>query len=299
MIRTSLKYFMAVARLGSIRAASSQLHVAQSAVSRQIQSLEYQLRSVLLERQTNGVALTEAGRILYEFGRKAEFDTSQMQSELDSLQGMLRGHVRVAAIEAMIPNVLPHSIGQFRARYPGITFAIEAAPSAHITSLVNDGGADIGIGLNARPGPDFNVVSSMPQKLVAVTNAAHPLALLESVTLHDLARWPMALAPQPSASRVIFDEACRAADLKITPAVETNSVELVQRLATLGHTVALMLRHTIAASLRDGQLRELELDKQLFVGTVDVFTFKHRTLPIAVQEFLHVLQAEIWPDPPA
>jgi len=42
-----------------------------------------------------------------------------------------------------------------------------------------------------------------------------------------------------------------------------------------------------------GGIRGLGLDKELFAGTIDVFTFKDRTLPIAVQKFLSVLQEEI------
>ena len=80
MLKTSLRYFMAVARLGSIRAASGQLNVAQSAVSRQVQALEHQLGTVLFDRLPNGVVLTQAGTVLYEFGRKVECEIDEMQS---------------------------------------------------------------------------------------------------------------------------------------------------------------------------------------------------------------------------
>jgi len=254
MVRTSLRYFMAVARLGSIRAASGQLNVAQSAVSRQVQALEYQLGTVLFDRLPNGVMLTEGGRMLYEFGRKVEFEAVELQSELGSLKGLLRGHVRIAAIESMVPYVLPQAVGRFRTSHPGITFAVEATASEYICNLVRDGNADIGIGLSAHLDVDFHVVSSTPEKLMAVTSMSHPLAQQEQVSLHELAQWPMALAPHPSASRVIFEEACRAANIKVAPVLETNSVELMQRMATLGLSVALLLRHTIAGPVRDGQL---------------------------------------------
>lgn len=293
MLRTSLRYFMAVARLGSIRAASGQLNVAQSAVSRQVQALEHQLGTVLFDRLPNGVVLTQSGTVLYEFGRKVEFETDEMQSELGSLKGMLRGHVRIATIESMVPYVLPRAMRRFRDSHPGITFAVEATASEHIASLVLEGSADIGIGLSARVGADFHVMSSTREPLVAVTSTSHPLAQQSQVSLRELAKWPLALAPHRSASRVIFEEACRAASIKVVPALETNSVELMQRMATLGLGVALLLRHTIAEPLMRGQLTGLGLDKQLFAGTIDVFVFKDRTLPIAVKHFLSVLLEEL------
>lgn len=289
MVRTSVRYFMAVARLGSIRAASGQLNVAQSAVSRQVQALEHRLGVVLLDRLPNGVVLTTAGRVLYEFGRKVEFDTDELQSELASLTGLLRGHVRIAAIESMVPHVLPRVLGRMRESHPGITFAVEAIASEFIADRVLGGNADVGIGLSTRAGADFHVVSSTREPLAAVVSASHPLAEQTSVSLHDLARWPIALAPNPSASRVIFEEACRTAGIKVVPALETNSVELMQRVATLGLGVALLLRHTIAGPVKSGQLKVVDLDEQLFAGTIDVVTFKDRTLPIAVRHFLSVL----------
>lgn len=295
MVRTSVRYFMAVARLGSIRAASGQLNVAQSAVSRQVQALEHGLGAVLFDRLPNGVVLTDAGRILYEFGRKVEFETDGLQSELASLKGLLRGHVRIAAIESMVPHVLPQAFGRIRESHPGITFAVEAMASEHIADRVLDGRADVGIGLNTRAGADFHVVSSTREPLAAVVSASHPLAGHAPVSLNDLAGWPMALAPSPSASRVIFEEACRIAGIKVVPALETNSVELMQRMATLGLGVALLLRHTIAGPIQTGQLKVVDLDAQLFAGTIDVITFKDRTMPIAVRLFLSVLQDEMGP----
>ena len=59
-----LRYFAAVARAGSIRKASEELHVASSAVSRQMQKLEEELGTPLFERLPNGLRLTQAGESL-------------------------------------------------------------------------------------------------------------------------------------------------------------------------------------------------------------------------------------------
>ncbi len=292
MIRTSLRHFMAVARLGSIRAASASLNVAQSAVSRRVQGLEHHLGCTLFDRMPNGVVMTEAGQVLFESGLRLEFEVDGMRSELGALRGMLRGRVRVAAIESMIPDVLPRAINRFRDLHPAITFIVEALPSVQVPGLIQDGKADIGIGLSARPGPDFLVFSSVREPLVAVTSPSHPLAGKERLELADLADCMMVLAPPPSASRLIFDEACRASGIRLTAAVETNSVDLMQRLAASG-AVTLLLRHAIGGAIRAGQLKELDLSGQLFGGTLDIFAFKDRTLPAAVTRFAAILQEEL------
>ena len=59
-----LRYFVAVARFQSFSRAAEHLHVAQSAVSRQVQSLEEELGVVLIARGNKQVRLTEAGTLL-------------------------------------------------------------------------------------------------------------------------------------------------------------------------------------------------------------------------------------------
>ena len=60
-LATGYRHFVAVATLGSVRAASRQLNVAASAISRQVGLLEAQLGIALFERHTRSLALTEAG----------------------------------------------------------------------------------------------------------------------------------------------------------------------------------------------------------------------------------------------
>ena len=62
MISLGLRYFLEVARSGSIAAAAGAQHVAASAVSRQIAKLEDELGIALFERQARGMALSDAGR---------------------------------------------------------------------------------------------------------------------------------------------------------------------------------------------------------------------------------------------
>ena len=64
MNRTTLRYFVTVVRLGSIRQAAEQLNVAQSAISRQIMRLEEDFGVLLLDRLPRGVQLLSRLRVL-------------------------------------------------------------------------------------------------------------------------------------------------------------------------------------------------------------------------------------------
>ena len=83
MLRNSVLYFMEVARSGSMRSASTALGVAQSAVSRQIQALEYEMGTALIDRYPTGTRLTPAGEALFRAARSASFRTERLRSEID------------------------------------------------------------------------------------------------------------------------------------------------------------------------------------------------------------------------
>ncbi|MGT2445141.1 LysR family transcriptional regulator (plasmid) [Ensifer adhaerens] len=82
-----LKYFVSVARSGSIRKASEELHVASSAVSRQIKKLEDELGIALFERLSNGLRLTVAGENVLRHARVTLENFELLRSDLGALQG--------------------------------------------------------------------------------------------------------------------------------------------------------------------------------------------------------------------
>ena len=293
MLKTYLRYFMSVARLGSIRAASCELHVAQSAVSRQIQALEYQLGTALLERHARGVALTQAGHLVFAFGQKTEHDTDLLRAEFDNHNGLRRGNVRLVSVESLVAEMLPQAIGRFRQQHSGITFTVDILTSDLIVDAVRDGEADIGICLDARSVPNVEVIASLREPLQVVVSPQHPLARLERVTLQDLADWPLALAPDRSASRIKFEQGCAAAGIKIVPVLETNSVGLMHRFAVLGFGASLAFRQMVAGSVRDKGLVIRELSTPMQGSTLDVLKIADRELSAAAKAFTVALLSEL------
>src|SRR3546814_4786340 len=90
----SLKYFVAVAQTGSLSAASRQLHVAVSAISRQIARLEEEAGAPLFERAPRGMALSEAGRLLLAHARRTLLESDEVLRQIAGLQGTPNDEIR-------------------------------------------------------------------------------------------------------------------------------------------------------------------------------------------------------------
>ena len=287
MLKMSLRYFASVVQHGSIRAAAGELGVAQSAISRQVQALERELGAPLLERRPRGVALTQAGELLFAYARQTTFRAERLRSEIDALQGLRRGHVRVHAIEAMVPHLLPRAIDAFLAQFPGITFEVEIAGTDQVQAAVREGRAEIGVGFCPEPAEEVRPVFRAREPLFAIVAPDHPLAPRRQISVRELASWPVAVPTRMTGSRNLFDGACRQGRVEVRPALETNSVELLHRFALVGHGVAVLTRLTCIESLRAHQLVALRFQEpEMSSGTIDVITLAGRRLPVAAERFL-------------
>src|SRR5882757_1251767 len=100
----AIRYFREVTKSGSIKRAAAALHIAPSAISRQIQGLEQELAVKLFERGARGMSLTNAGHLLLRYAmesRKQLDDIRTLVQEFDSLQ---RGHIRLATVEGQLAS---------------------------------------------------------------------------------------------------------------------------------------------------------------------------------------------------
>ncbi len=294
MIKASLRYFGAVVQHGSIRAAADALHVAQSAVSRQLQSLEQELDVQLIERRARGIVPTPAGELLYRYCRDASFHVERLRSEIDALQGLRRGNVRIATVESLMTGLLPDAIDKFRAQHPGITFEVMMSGSDGVAQAVRSGEAEMGFGLDLGSSPEFNVVYRVREPILAAMSPKHALATARTLSLSRLAGWPITLSMRRSGIRQLVEAAATAAGITIEPALVTNSVELQHRFARTGQGIAFLPRLPCVQSIKSGLLAAVQIsDPVLNSATFDIITLAARKVPLAAEEFISIARQEL------
>jgi DNA-binding transcriptional LysR family regulator len=293
MLNSSIRYFAAVARHGSIREAADDLHIAQSALSRQIHKLEQELGVPLLQRHARGVMLTSAGEIFLRYARSSLRQVEKVRSELDALQGLRRGTITIHAIESLVPHLLPRAVAAFRARHPGVAFEITIDGSDHVIEAVREGRTDIGLAFYPPADPEIVSVFKMREPLVAMMSSRHPLAGKTRVSLADCVAYPIASPMKNTGSRILLDLACKAGGVHISPALETNSIPLRLEFAHVNDGITFLSRLSGWESLRSGQLVALALrDRMLNTASIDAITHASRQLPLAAEEFLRFLEGE-------
>lgn len=112
--------FIEVARQESFAMAARELGITSSAVSKQIQNLEYELKAKLLNRTTRRVSLTEEGALFFERARRALEDIQEAKDQLDELKASPKGTLRISVPMALGISHLKKPIAEFALRYPEV-----------------------------------------------------------------------------------------------------------------------------------------------------------------------------------
>ena len=157
-----LRYFLAVARNGSVTAAAAKLGVNHSTVSRRIQAFEEKHDVRLFERLPSGYEMSQAAENIYQKALEIEAKTQDIERELFGQDTRLQGRVVITAPNIIINHFIMPFVGRFREQYPDID--LEFLATADLKNMAARE-ADIAIRFTPQP-PEYLVgrqVASLTQ----------------------------------------------------------------------------------------------------------------------------------------
>jgi len=287
---TSVRYFLEVVKRGSISLAASRLFVSSSAVSRQIAALESVLGVPLFERRPRGMTPTAAGELLATYAQRMTLEAEQVVSDIQGLQGLLRGVVRVATSSGFSLDFLPSVIAQFQQRYPGIQFQVKVTRPTAVTTTILNGDADIGLTYSRRAERDIRVEHQQTAPVLVIMRPDHPLAQHRSLKLTQLQPYPLALPDRENTVRQLFDVCCSWHQVVFEPALITDSFETLVNYVLRGTALSIVGEVTVRNRMQRGELKGLLLhERGMEDRSIEVQTLMGRTLPEAARVFVDTL----------
>jgi DNA-binding transcriptional LysR family regulator len=188
-----LRYFLAVAEDGQFTRAAERLQVAQPSVSAQIRRLEKLLGTPLFHRGPGPVTLTDAGVTLLPIARRVVADLVSIEDEISGLEKLLRGHVAVGATPSLSATLLPSVLGRFHRLHPGVAIRMSEQGSPQLVDELLAGTLDLALAIAPVQLRGLVSIALAEEDLVVVTTPDHPLVRHRSVTVPQLAEYPMVM----------------------------------------------------------------------------------------------------------
>jgi DNA-binding transcriptional LysR family regulator len=188
-----LRYFVAVAEELNFRKAAQRLRVAQPALSSQIQDLEHDVGVRLLDRDTGGVRLTDAGAAFLEESRLTLAQSQQAVAAAREAAAGRRGRLNVGHVAPLLMGFMPASLRAFHAKFPEVEVNLIEMTLADQIAGLESGAIQVGFGLGGYlpfpPSLQSRELVRSPNR--AVMGRGYRLAKRPKIALADLAREPL------------------------------------------------------------------------------------------------------------
>lgn len=186
-----LKYmaFIRTVESGSFTKAAGLLNYSQSGISRMIGDLEKEWKVALLERNRTGIKLTSDGMKLLPYARSVCTEYLKLQSQVDDINGLQSGLIRIGTISSIATHWLPNIISEFKKEYPNINYELLLGHYADIEEWIAEGRVDCGF-LRISKQPSFKTELLEKDRLLVVLPENHPFAGCDKFPVEALADFP-------------------------------------------------------------------------------------------------------------
>jgi DNA-binding transcriptional LysR family regulator len=237
-----LRYFLEIARSGSVRKASERVNITPSALSRHIVLLEHTVGAPLFERRARGMTLTIEGEILQKYAQRTVSNVDMVKSAVAEIRGLRSGVIRLFAIEIVASSVIFPMIREFLARHSGINVQVEiiTRSNADVLHALSRDEADIGVMYKLSPASDLDYYSEFETPFAVIASPDHPLASRERISVAELVGTSVATLGRQNATRRIVEKALASFGAEIDYTLQVNSIEMAKQFARTGMGVTVL-----------------------------------------------------------
>lgn len=274
-----IQYFIEVAKLEHVTEASYVLHVAQSAVSRQIFKLEAELGVDLFIRDGRKVRLTPIGKMFLNHMEQALKVIEKAQQEIGEFLDPQKGTVRIGFPSSLASHMLPMVISAFRELYPQVQFQLQHGSYRELIDLVSKGTLNLSlIGPVPKDSKQINGDTLFLENIVALLPADHPLADQPSLKLSQLRGDMFVLFPEGFILRELVINACASQGFEPNISFEGDDIDAIKGLVAAGLGITLLPEIALNDSIPRSTVKIHVRDPRV-TRTVGVITPASRELP--------------------
>jgi len=236
-----LYYFVKVAKKEHVTQAAEELHVAQSAVSRQIHQLEEELGAKLFLQKGRNLQLTPVGQLFLKRAEVILTDLERAVMEVHEFLDPEKGEIRLGFPHSLGISLIPEVVSAFRKKHPHVKFRFKQGMYPSLIRDVVKGEVDLAF-VSPCPEEHEHVTGHtvLTEELFAILPPNHALAKEKTIDLAQLKDETFVLFSPGYSLRPIVWDACREAGFSPTIGFEGEETDTIRGLVAAGMGVSLL-----------------------------------------------------------
>jgi DNA-binding transcriptional LysR family regulator len=295
-----LRTFLAVARSRNATRAAEEIHLAQSSVSDQLQTLEADLGASLFTRSPLGLELTPAGEALKPFAEEILALVDEARVAVQATAGRAAGSVTIGALETIASTKLPRWLSKFRSNHPDINLRLKVAGSGTLLRNLKDGEIDAAFCFDS---------GDLDERLAKRTISVEPLILVAPAGgrpapakggLAALSPMSFVTTEVGCIYRRLFDQAFVEVGVAAPKIVaEVGSIGAIAGLVAAGAGLGLVPRLAVAEALDRGEIVEMPWPGPIRTASIALIWRRRSVQPPPLKRFLAAAGQALSPVKPA
>jgi LysR family transcriptional regulator for metE and metH len=286
-----LRALAALASSGSITAAANKLNLTQPAVTLQLRNLQALAELPLIQRTSDGMLLTDAGREVLTLCERVEAAIAGCGTALEMIAGKTAGRISIGAVSTA-KYFVPFAISGFSKLHPKIDVRLFIGNRQEIGAALR--GYDLDIAIMGRPPADIDMevhlIGDHPHVIIAPT--AHRLARKPRLSLGDLASETFLTREPGSGTRGLMEQLFESAGIRPTIGMVMSSNETIKQAVIAGLGVAFISAHTVATELDERRLATLNVEGLPVIRQWFVLARKDKVLLPPARAMIEFLSAQ-------
>jgi len=283
-----LRYFAHIAELGSISLASAALHVAQPALTRQLQSLERELETKLVERHARGVAPTPAGLLLLERAHRILADVDQLKPLVKARGSQLSGTVALGMPIPVTPILSSRLLARCARDYPNVSLRIVEGFSSLLHEWLLSGSVTLAVLYGATQKRLVEYVPIVVEDLHVVGANTPENRSVGFYTPRDLAALPLVLPHEPH----LICESLNRTGVHLEVATRADALSVMKDFAERGVGYTVLPLSAVYRELEMGRLCAVPIRRPNISQIVCLCSSKLRELPEIAAHVLRLVEDE-------
>jgi|GEM_PF-1867863 len=280
-----LRYFLSVAKSGSISAAAEKNCISQPALGIQIKNLEDHLGMALFQRHARGIVLTDKGIFFLKYAQQILDLVAEAEAEVGKLNGVIGGNLSIAVTPTFGRALVPDLIGEVSSIEAELSLAFVQHFSDEVKEQIDSGRIDIGFSYNFIEDSKY---FSAPLLYEDIYLVGHPSILDKfgaDIPFNYIPDLPLLLDKKYHANRKWLERIAERQELNLSDAIEIDAVDIKREILLQNESCTVAPYGLYLNLINDGRLTACRIVDPNIVRTLYFVCSHEKMKSPAVQWF--------------